>query len=83
MKFLFSTKLSLCFGVMPIHTTKDSNGEILTGKTWRKSHPFFHEFPFYSNIPRMDDMAASLEQSLDLQEGGYGALLIVSLFFLF
>jgi hypothetical protein len=64
---------------MPFHTTKDSNGDILTGRIWRMSHPFFHELPFYSNIPRMDDMAVSLEHSLgERQEGCYKALLVVS-----
>ena len=42
------------------NTIKDSTGKILTGKIWRKRHGFFKDLPFYSNIPRMDEMAVSL-----------------------
>lgn len=69
---------------MPIqlNTAKDSNGEILTGKLWRKGHPFFHGLPFRSNIPRMDDMKESLEISLgECQGGSYKLLLVVSFLF--
>jgi hypothetical protein len=46
------------------NTIKDSTGEILTGKLWRKRHGFFKTLPFYSNIPRMEDMATSLQGAL-------------------
>jgi hypothetical protein len=59
-----------------MNTVKHSNGEILTGRLWRKSHTFFDNLPFYSNIPRIDEMAATLEQGLG--EGGFQTLLIVS-----
>lgn len=36
------------------------NGEILTGKLWRKSHSFFNDLPFYSNIPRMEGLVGPL-----------------------
>ena len=42
------------------NTIRDSTGEILTGKIWRKHHGFLKDLPFYSNIPRMDEMAPSL-----------------------
>ena len=42
------------------NTIKDSTGEILTSKTWRKRHGFLKDLPFYSNIPRIDEMAPSL-----------------------
>jgi hypothetical protein len=42
------------------NTVKDSFGTILTGKIWRKQHGFFKDLPFYSNIPRMDEMDVSL-----------------------
>jgi hypothetical protein len=54
-----------------------SNGEILTGKLWRKQHSFFKDLPFYSNVPRVDDMALVLEK--DIGEGSFQMLLMVSL----
>jgi hypothetical protein len=42
------------------NTVKDSSGTILTGKIWRKNHGFFKDLPFYSNIPRMEEMDVSL-----------------------
>jgi hypothetical protein len=32
------------------HIVKNSMGEVLTGKIWRKQHAFFKDLPFYSNI---------------------------------
>jgi hypothetical protein len=46
------------------NTVKDSTGEILTGKIWRKHHGFLKDLPFYSNVPRMDEMALSLLEAL-------------------
>ena len=63
------------------NTVKHSNGEILTGKLWRKDHSFFNGLPFYSNIPRMDDIAGSLQVALGngaQVKGCYRALLVVS-----
>lgn len=62
------------------NTTKHSSGEILTGRLWRKDEAFFNDLPFYSDIPRLDDMAGPLRGALGEggQEGSYGALLIVS-----
>jgi hypothetical protein len=45
-------------------TTRTSNGEILTGKHWQKNLSYFDNLPFYSNIPRMDDIAESLVGAL-------------------
>jgi len=63
------------------NTIKSSNGEILTGRLWRKEHPFFNDLPFYSNIPRMDEIAGTLESALGKEslEGCYRALLVVRL----
>jgi hypothetical protein len=46
------------------HTVKHSSGADLTGKLWRKDNPSFCDLPFYSNIPRMDEMAESLGVAL-------------------
>lgn len=61
------------------YTIKDSNGELLTGRLWRKSHPFFHRLPFYADILRMDDIARPLEESLGERGlvGSFGTLLVV------
>jgi hypothetical protein len=59
-----------------------SEGEFLTGKLWRKDHAGFRQLPFFSNIPRMDEMAEPLEKAL-LEVGGDGccdASLVVSFF---
>ena len=59
--------------------TVQHSDEILTGKLWRQNHSFFKQLPFYSNIPRIEEMAKSLEMALP--EGGLGgyykALLII------
>jgi len=62
-----------------LNTIKSSNGEILTGRLWRKDHPFFNDLPFYSNIPRMDEIAGPLENALGKGnlDGCYRALLVV------
>ena len=62
------------------NTVKDSTGEILTGKIWRKHHEFFKDLPFYSNIPWMDEMAVSLLGALgeDGLEKFRVAVLVVS-----
>ena len=68
---------------MSIHNTViHSSGEILTGRLWRKEHrPFFNDLPFFSNIPRMDDMAGPLMDAFDDGRGRcYKALLTVRLF---
>ena len=56
---------------MSIHNTIiHSSGEILTGRLWREDHhSFFNNLPFYTNIPRMDDMASPLMGALD-NDGG-------------
>jgi hypothetical protein len=65
---------------MLLNTIKDCDGQILTGRTWRKHHAFIKDLPFYSDIPRMDDMAESLQGAVrqaTLQTSGM-ALLVVS-----
>jgi hypothetical protein len=47
------------------NTILHSNGEILTGRLWRKSHSFFKDLPFYSNIVRMDEMTGALVNADD------------------
>ena len=58
---------------------RDSNGEILTGKLWRRQHLFFNELPFYSSIPRKDELEGSLKEALREvgQVGFYAKLLLV------
>jgi hypothetical protein len=63
-----------------------SNGELLTGKVWRKEHPLIKNLPFYSNIPRMDEMAGPLKISLSDEDGHIGcfrSLLVVSFPFIY
>jgi hypothetical protein len=61
------------------NTVQHFNGEILTGKLWRKNHPFFTDLPFYTEILRMDDIAGPLKNALGegSPEGTYGAMLMV------
>ena len=58
---------------------RDSNGEILTAKLWRRQHPFFNDLPFYSSIPRKDELEGSLKEALREvgQVGFYAELLLV------
>lgn len=65
--------------MMLSNTVKHSTGELLTGKLWRKDHSFFKDLPFYSNIPRMEEMAGPLEDGLSQGAGDdwYNALLVV------
>ena len=51
------------------NTIKHSSGEVLTGKLWRKDHAFFKDLPFYSNIPRMEEMGQPLEDGLSQGSG--------------
>jgi len=61
------------------HTIRLSDGQLLTGRLWRKSHSFFNNLPFFSDIPRMDEMAGPLETALADNGGGYfNDLLVVS-----
>jgi hypothetical protein len=61
------------------NTIRLSNGELLTGRLWRKSHSFFNNLPFFSDIPRMDEMAGPLETAfVDDREGYFKELLVVS-----
>jgi hypothetical protein len=55
------------------NTVKDLNGEILTGRVWRKYQTFFGHLPFYTNVPRMEEIDVPM-QSL---ECGYKDLLMV------
>lgn len=61
------------------NTVKHSNGEVLTGKLWRKGHSFFKNLPFYSDLPRMEEMARPLEDRLSQGEGDewHNTLLVV------
>jgi hypothetical protein len=59
------------------HTVIAPNGEVLTGKTWRKQHSFFNDLPFYTNIPRMDKLAGPLQIALG-DDGCHRTLLVVS-----
>jgi hypothetical protein len=61
------------------NVVKCPNGEILTGRQWRRDLSFFNDLPFYSNILRMDEIAGPLRRTLDEvgQQGFYGKLLMV------
>ena len=61
------------------NTIKHSNSEILTGRLWRKDHSSFKSLPFYSDIPRMDEIAPPLQKALGIEslEGCYRTLLVV------
>ena len=62
------------------NTVITSNGEILTGKLWRKNHPFLKELPFYCDILKMDDIADSLQAAFgerSLEGVCYCALLVI------
>ena len=63
-----------------LNTIKHSDGEILTGRLWRKHHPFFNDLPFHTNIMRMDYLADALAFAFNTQnrEGYYRSLLVVS-----
>ena len=61
--------------VFVMNVVKNSNGEILTGRLWRKHHTFFSELPFYTDIPRMDYIAIPLRETS--WESSYKPLLIV------
>ena len=50
---------------------KYHNDEILMGKLWRGLHPSFKELPFYTEIPRMDEMSRPLQ--IALGEGSWDA----------
>ena len=73
------SELSILQKVIPgstmMNTVKNLNGETLMGRLWQKNHSFFNDLPFYSNIPRMDDIAIPLQQALS--ESSYYILLIV------
>jgi hypothetical protein len=63
------------------NTILHSNGEILTGQLWRKSHSFFKDLPFYSNIVRIDEMAGALVNADDNgRERCYKTMLFVCSF---
>lgn len=60
-----------------VNTVQQLNGQVLTGKIWRKEHPFFKDLPFYSTIPTADDIGAAVRGSISCEEW-YGSLLEVS-----
>jgi hypothetical protein len=62
-----------------LNTVKNSNGELLTGKLWRKNHELFNDLPFHTDIPRMDEIAGPLQKALEegSLEVSYRALLVV------
>jgi hypothetical protein len=56
-----------------------ASGEILTGRLWRRDLSLFNSLPFYTDIPRMDEMAGPLEKALaDINgKGPFFTLLLV------
>ena len=62
-----------------LHYFKYHNDEILTGKLWRELHPSFKELPFYTKIPRMDEMSGPLQIALGegSQDARYWSMLVV------
>ena len=61
------------------NTIKDSNGDILTGRLWRKNHSFFNDLPFYTSILGMEEISGPLEKAFGdvSHSGSYGSLLVV------
>jgi hypothetical protein len=57
--------------------TTHSSGQILTGRLWRIDN--LNDLPFYSDIPRMDDIAEGLVGGLFGEDGRYCGWLAVSL----
>jgi len=55
--------------LLQTNTVIHSNGKILTGKLWRKTHSFFKDLPFYSNIPRMDGLVGPLANAGSEDDG--------------
>lgn len=87
LNFSFSACDHLLFSLKPHYrkmsfTSRNSNGEILTGKLWRMNLSFFNNLPFHSNIPTMDDISESLRGALDKggEEDFCNALLLVRLY---
>jgi hypothetical protein len=62
-----------------MNTIIQSNGETLTGKSWRKQHASFNTLPFHSDLPRMDEMTGPLQATLSDDRGqeSFCALLVV------
>jgi len=58
---------------------RDSNGNTVDGKRWRNNYQFLNEFPFYSNIPRQDEIGRPLEKALLEvgREGFFAEMLLV------
>ena len=65
---------------MQKNTVRTATGAILTGQLWRKDQEFVQQLPFYSNLPRMEEMAGPLEGAFGDPEGITKALLIVRSF---
>jgi hypothetical protein len=61
------------------NTIKDSNGQILTGRLWRKGHPSFNNLPFYTGILRNEELAEPLQKALETLhlEGSFAVSLVV------
>jgi hypothetical protein len=66
-----------------MNTITHSTGEVLTGRLWRKEHSFFPSLPFYSNIPRIDDMTEALKTPQAEDNGPFNALLLVGVLIVF
>ena len=58
---------------------KYHNDKILMGKLWRELHPSFKELPFYTEIPRMDEMSGPLQIALGegSRDARYRSMLVV------
>jgi hypothetical protein len=67
------------------NTIKHRNGQILTGKLWRKDHSLFLDLPFYSNVLRMDDLEETLQKGMGEvnKEGHCVPFMLVSSFLQF
>ena len=74
------TSQAVCLEMSSIpHYFKYHNDEILMGKLWRELHPSFKELPFYTKIPRMDEMSRPLQIALGegSRDAHYWSMLVV------
>ena len=63
-----------------LNTIKNSSGEVLTGKLWRKESSLFSNLPFHSTIMGMDKITRPIQEalSISMSEEWHNELLVIS-----